>query len=372
MRRLWGIAGGLLVLNAILFALGWGRGPRAQHGGPVAAASDGGVDAAPGIRIGLVFDLGGIGDKSFNDSAYRGLQRAARELGARVEMREPAGGADRDAYMTRFADEGVELVIGVGFIFSDDITRLARAKPTTKFACIDYAPRVGPAGELLASDGKPFPDNLVALTFREEEGSMLVGALAGLRAARGSAVVGFVGGMKIPLIEKFEAGFTAGVYRTCPRCKVVSAYAGSEPKAFADPTMGRELAMAELRQGAEVIFHASGKTGEGVFRAVTDAGKLAIGVDSDQADEAPGHVLTSMVKGVDQAVFLIAKDTQAGAFRGGVRQLGLAERGVSWVDDDKNRGLIEAGDRAAVEALRADIIAARVKAPARMADVVQP
>ena len=201
---------------------------------------------------------------------------------------------------------------------------------------------------------------------------MLVGALAGQRAARGSKVVGFVGGMKIPLIEKFEAGYTQGVLSVCPACKVVSAYAGSEPRAFADPTMGRELAMAELRQGAEVIFHASGKTGEGVFRAVSEAGKLAIGVDSDQADEAPGHVLTSMVKGVDEAVFLIAADTQAGRFTGGVRQLGLREKGVDWIDDARNQPLVPEGDRAVVEALRARIIAGEVRAPASMAEVVRP
>ncbi len=372
MRRLWVIAGGLALLNVVLFGIGWGK----RGGGttPLArpATDDAGAPAGPAIRVGLVFDVGGLGDKSFNDSANRGLQRAARELGMRVETREPAGGADRDAYMTRFAEDGADLIIGVGFIFSDDITRLARARPRTKFACIDYAPRGGPNGELLASDGKPFPDNLVALTFREEEGSMLVGALAGQRAARGSKVVGFVGGMKIPLIEKFEAGYTQGVLSVCPACKVVSAYAGSEPRAFADPTMGRELAMAELRQGAEVIFHASGKTGEGVFRAVTEAGKLAIGVDSDQADEAPGHVLTSMVKGVDEAVFLIAADTQAGRFSGGVRQLGLREKGVNWIDDARNRALVSQADRAVVEALRADIIAGKVRAPASMSGVVRP
>jgi basic membrane protein A len=361
MRRLWTYAGALIAANLVLALIGL-----RYHVAAVATAEAPASPSQPAVpvaRIGLVFDVGGLGDKSFNDSANRGLERAARELGVHTEYREPANGADRDEYLERFADQGVDLVIGVGFIFTDDITKLARERPNVHFACVDYAFKTGPDGKPLAADGKPFPPNLVALTFREEEGSFLVGALAALTAK--SHVVGFVGGMKIPLIEKFEAGYTAGAKHVCPDCRVLAAYAGLEPKAFADPTMGRELAMSQIGEGAEVIFHASGKTGQGVFRAVTEAGKLAIGVDSDQAYEAPGHVLTSMVKNVDNAVFKAIQDVRDHRFAGGVQELGLREGGVSYVYDDGNRELVSAAVRAQVEALRQDVIAGRIVVPSR-------
>jgi basic membrane protein A len=201
----------------------------------------------------------------------------------------------------------------------------------------------------------------VALKFREEEGSFLVGAMAALMG--GSKKVGFVGGMDIALIHKFEAGYRAGVMHVCPDCEVLVQYAGVTPEAFKNPGKGKELALSQYQQGVNVIFHASGSTGLGVFEAARTANKLAIGVDADQYLEAPGHVLTSMVKGIDAAVFDVARSVQDGTFQGGIRVFGLAERGVSYVYDENNQALIPDSVRTRLQELEADIIAGRIRVP---------
>jgi basic membrane protein A len=306
-----------------------------------------------GVRVGLVFDIGGKNDKSFNEAAYRGLERARTELGVDVQYIEPTEGADRESALRTLAARGVDLVIGVGFIFGPDLERLATQFPNVKFAGIDYSPSAGFA---------PLP-NLAGLRFREHEGSFLVGAIAGMITR--TKVVGFVGGMQIPLIRKFEAGYEAGVKHVCPTCRVVSAYAGTEPKAFADPPLGEELAAAQYGQGADVIFHAAGKTGDGVFAAARQRGSRAIGVDSDQFEAAPCCVVTSMIKRVDVAVVDVVKETIAHKFRGGMHELGLAENGVGFVADERNRNLlpIEVVERA--RKLGEEIIAGRIVVPDR-------
>lgn len=277
------------------------------------------------VRIGLVFDVGGRGDKSFNDAAYEGLSRAARELGVTTEIVEPTGAEDREAAMRLFAARGFDLVIGVGFIFSTDVNVVARAFPKTGFACIDYSPPF---------DGSAIPDNVAGLTFREEEGSFLVGAVAGLVSQKKN--VGFVGGMDIPLIHKFEAGYRAGVLEVCPACTVHAAYAGTTPEAFRDPAKGKALAISQISAGADVIYHASGTTGHGVFEAARDMGVHAIGVDSDQYDEMPGTVLTSMIKRGDVAVFEAIKAIAEKRFQGGISVFGLAEEGVGYVSEGEH------------------------------------
>jgi basic membrane protein A len=307
--------------------------------------------AGVGIRVGLVFDVGGKNDKSFNEAAYRGLERAQRELGVQVTFIEPSEGADRESAMRSLAASGVDLVIGVGFIFGPDIERLALQFPNVKFAGIDYSP----------SPGFTIPPNLVGLRFREHEGSFLVGAIAGLITH--TKIVGFVGGMKIPLIRKFEAGYEAGVHYVCPTCRVMSAYAGSEPKAFADPPLGQELAAAQYGGGADVIFHAAGKTGDGVFAAARQRKARAIGVDSDQFDAAPCCVVTSMVKRVDVAVVDVIKDIIAHKFQGGLKELGLADDGVMFVADERNQLLLPVDVVQRVKKLREDIIAGKIVVP---------
>lgn len=307
---------------------------------------------AKAMKIGLVFDVGGLGDKSFNDAAHRGLMRAKDELGVQVQYIEPGDGSDRESALRQRAAAGDQLVIGVGFIFSDDITKLAKEFPKTKFACIDYTL---PQGE------KAPPPNLVGLRFREHEGSFLVGAIAG-RVSK-SKKVGFVGGMKIPLIRKFEVGFEAGVKHVCPDCTVLSAYAGTEPKAFADPTKGKELALAQYGRGVDIIYHASGKTGDGVFDAAKQQKKYAIGVDSDQFHVAPCCTLTSMVKKVDVAVFDAIKTVTTGTFASGVHEFALGEDGVGFVYDDNNRAMIPQAVVDEVNELGKQVTAGSIKVP---------
>src|SRR5688572_5310945 len=197
----------------------------------------GAVDAesAGTVDVGVVFDVGGRGDKSFNDGAYAGADRAIAELGAHVRYVEPGEGSDREAGLRLLAAEDMDLVLGVGFIFTDDLTQLAREYPDVAFAGVDYALQTDAQGNVI-----PPPANLAALKFREEEGSFLVGALAAQLSK--TRKLGFVGGMDIPLIHKFEAGYKAGVKHVCPRCQIFVHYAGVTPDAFANPGKGKELA----------------------------------------------------------------------------------------------------------------------------------
>jgi basic membrane protein A len=342
MRRLLYVLGALLVAHvALLFV---------RPSGAEATASEEGLD------VGVVFDVGGRGDKSFNDGAYIGAERAMRELGARVLFIEPGEGSDREAGIRVLAAQGMDLVIGVGFIFTDDLTQLAREYPNVKFAGVDYAVQIDANGNPV-----PPPSNLAALKFREEQGSFLVGALAAI--VGGSKRLGFIGGMDFPLIHKFEAGYRAGIAAVCPECTLVVQYAGVTPEAFRNPGRGQELALSQYQSGVNVIFHASGSTGLGVFEAARRQRRLAIGVDADQFSEAPGFILTSMVKGVDQAVYDAIKWMKDGTFRGGIYQLGLAEKGVDYVFDANNEALIPDSARTRVEALRQEIIAGRISVP---------
>jgi basic membrane protein A len=304
----------------------------------------------PSFRLGIVFDVGGRGDKSFNDAAYAGAQRAHHELGVGVELIEPQGAEDRESAMRLFGARGFDLVVGVGFIFSSDVHVVAPSFPKTRFACIDYAPT-----------GQPLPPNVVGLTFREQEGSFLVGAAAALVSKTGH--VGFVGGMDVPLIHKFEAGFSAGARAARGDVAVHAAYAGATPDAFRDPVKGKALALSQIALGADVLFHASGTTGHGVFEAARDMRVFAIGVDADQHDEMPGTVLTSMVKRADVAVHEATLGVAEGRFVSGVRSFGLAEGGVDWVHQGPHAALLPADVVTRVEALRARVVSGALVVP---------
>ena len=320
------------------------------------ACGGGGEKSSGALRVGLVFDIGGRGDKSFNDSAYRGLERAERELGIEFEYLEPTEGADRETGLREYAARRFDLIIGVGFMFSDDIEKMAREFPGAKFACVDYTVKYDAQGQ-----PRPLPDNLVGLRFREEEGSFLAGAAAALVSRSG--VLGFVGGMDVPLIHKFEAGYRAGAAHVRPGTQVLAGYAGVTAQAFKDPAKGKELATSLYGRGADVIFHASGTTGFGVFEAAREHGKLAIGVDSDQYDEAPGHVLTSMIKDVDVAVFESIRRVRDGRFAGGVQELGLREGGVRIVRDARNQDLLPDDVHARLQALADSIARGLIRVP---------
>ena len=302
-------------------------------------------------RVGLVFDVGGRGDKSFNDSAYAGLSRAGRELPVEYTYIEPGEGADKESALRQLAAGRERLIFGTGFLFTDDINTVSRDYPGKMFACIDYA----------LVPGAPIPPNVAALKFREHEGSFLVGAIAGLMTKTGA--VGFIGGMDIPLIHKFEMGYKAGVRAVNPQARILTGYAGVTGEAFKNPSKGKAIALAQAGQGADIVYHASGSTGLGVFEAAREKDFKAIGVDSDQYFEAPGYILTSMVKKVDVAVYKAIKDQLDGTLTGGVVELGLREDGVGYVYDDHNRALIPAAVIARVEELKAAIIAGRISVP---------
>ncbi|MBI3548838.1 MAG: BMP family ABC transporter substrate-binding protein [Elusimicrobia bacterium] len=318
----------------------------------LAGCGGGGSSSSGKHRVGLVFDLGGRGDKSFNDSAYEGVARAAKELGIEFDYIEPGDGADREAALRQLASSKDELIFGVGFLFTDDIALVAKDFPNKKFGCIDFA--VNPNSKM--------PDNLVALKFREHEGSFLVGAIAGLVSKTNA--VGFVGGMDIPLIHKFEAGFAAGAKAVNPKVKVLTGYAGVTGEAFKNPAKGKAISYSQIGQGADVIFHASGTTGLGVFEAAREKKIFAIGVDADQFSEAPGFILTSMLKRGDVAVYKTIEALLTGRFKSGVQEFGLAEGGVGYVYDANNKSLIPEAVVKRVEELKAKIVKGEIKVPA--------
>lgn len=308
------------------------------------------------LRVGIVYDVGGRGDLSFNDMAFAGLERAQREFGDRIETRdlEPtAGGENREELLRLLAGEGYGLVFGIGFLFTDSIVRVAKEFPNVKFGLVD-----GFVPDLTADS------NIADLLFNEHEGSFLVGAAAALKSKTG--VIGFVGGMKIPLIEKFEAGYIAGARYVKPSIRVLSDYAGTTGEAFRDPVKGKELALAQYDRRADIIYHASGGTGIGVFEAAVVKKKMAIGVDADQSltvkeDQRP-LILTSMLKRVDVAVFETIKAFVEGTYQGGYKSFGLAEGGVGYAENDYNKDMI-ADIKPRLEELKQKVIAGEIKVP---------
>ncbi|MDX1935193.1 MAG: BMP family ABC transporter substrate-binding protein [Capsulimonadales bacterium] len=297
------------------------------------------------IKAGLVTDVGGIDDKSFNASAWEGLKKAESQLQAEIKFTESKSNADYLNNLTRFADNGYDVVFAVGFLMQDAMKSAAARYPNVKFAIVD-----GNAPDL---------PNAISAKFREEEGCFLVGALAGLVTKKN--VVGFVGGMEMPLIEKFEAAYVAGVKTTNPKASVKVGYAGR----FDDPQKGRELALSQMEAGADIIFHASGKTGLGVIKAVQSSpeGNFAIGVDRDQDGEAPGRVLTSMVKRVDVAVYDVCQETAEGSFQAGTIELGLKEGGVGLSPMTHTRDRVPKTAMDRVDALKQAIIDGKIKPP---------
>ncbi|HEX6910584.1 MAG TPA: BMP family ABC transporter substrate-binding protein [Longimicrobium sp.] len=319
-------------------------------------ADDRQADAEGRVSVGLVLGSGGRGDRGFNDAAVAGLAAAARELNADTAVSADASDEGRPDALRAHARAGRDLVVGVSFMASEPAFALAKQHPDVNFAVLDYLPVADSLGRAMAP-----PPNLAGITYRAEEGAFLAGALAGLMTRTGQ--VGFVGGMDSPLIHKFQAGFAAGVLRVCPTCRVAVDYAGTTGAAFNDPARGYALATAQYGAGADVIFHASGGTGTGVFRAARETGRWVIGVDVDQWDQAPGRVLTSITKRLDVSVLGLVRDQARGRFRGGVVSQGLAEGAIGWVVDERNRPLIPDDVYHRVETLRQAIIAGLIQVP---------
>jgi basic membrane protein A len=244
----------------------------------------------------------------------------------------------------------IGLIIGVGFIFTDDINNIAKEFPSKKFACVDYS--VDPTKTILS--------NIEAIEFKEEEGSFLVGALASFVTKTNQ--VGFIGGMESSLIKKFETGYRQGVEYANPECKVLSAYVSVSPEGFKNPGKAKEIALSQYSKGADIIYHASGLSGLGLFEAARERNKLAIGVDMDQQNEAPGFVLSSMVKQVDVAVFETIKDFKEDKFTGGLKTFGLKDNGVGFVYDDNNKKSISEEVKMKLDSIRLKLISGEIVA----------
>ncbi|MCR4428803.1 MAG: BMP family ABC transporter substrate-binding protein [Caldiserica bacterium] len=291
-----------------------------------------------GIKVGLVTDVGGRGDKSFNDSALRGLEDWAAgwaletvpadlanvgitSLDVNPVIVESKANEDYVPNLTKMAaDEKCDLVIAVGFMLTSAVQEVSAQFPDTKFMLID-----GVITDENFNVLDPYPANVVSYTFKEHEGSFLVGALAGYMTKNN--IVGFIGGMEVPIIKKFEAGYKAGVMTANPDAQVLVGYTGN----FTSADDGKKLAVAQFGQNADIIFAAAGACGIGVIEAAKEKGEgyFAIGVDSDQDYMAPGRVLTSMIKHVDLAVWLACKSVIDGTFQGGIVDLGVKEGGVN-------------------------------------------
>ncbi|MFB5028553.1 MAG: BMP family ABC transporter substrate-binding protein [Limnochordia bacterium] len=282
-----------------------------------------GLLAAPAYaqktRVGLIFAEGGLGDQSFNDAAYRGLMQAKEELPVEVIYVEPADIAEMEEHQRSYAELGLDLVIVIGFIHQSALTEVSADYPDIHFAIVD--------------DVVDNP-NVTSLLFEEHEGSFLVGVVAGMMTK--SNIVGFVGGMEVPQIRKFQVGFEEGVKWANPDAQVLVNYAG----AFDDPGRGRELAISQYERGADIIYHAAGGTGSGVIDAAASHDFYAIGVDSDQDYMAPGKVLTSMIKRVDMAVYEVIKAAVEGTLEGGTWTFGVADGGVGTSEFTYTRDII--------------------------------
>jgi basic membrane protein A and related proteins len=349
---------------ALLVALGLTAA--ACGGGNDNEGASSGGDQVEAKKVGVVYDIGGRGDKSFNDSAYAGLQAAEKEQGDKVQAKdvEPnPDGSNRKELLDGLADEGYGLIFGIGFLFSEDIAKSAAESPDTQFAVIDGFDK------LCTQKGK----NLLCIGFQEEQGSFLVGAAAALKTK--SNTVGFVGGQQGQgLIEKFQAGYEAGVKyiadRDGKKIKVLVDYAGNTPEAFRNPAKGKELALKQIGQGADVIYHASGGTGAGVIATAADKKIYAIGVDSDQSLTAsPAEqkwILTSMLKRVDNAVQKTIADYVNGTETGGIKTFGLKEGGIDYAQNQYNKELL--GDiPTTLDELKQKIIDGEIKVPTKPA-----
>jgi basic membrane protein A len=302
------------------------------------------VAQAAEFKPAVVFDMGGKFDKSFNEGVWTGVKKFMDETGVEVMEFEVTNETQREQAMRRMVERGATVVLGVGFAQADAIDKVAAENPDTQFAIIDVFWLDRP--------------NLRQYQFKEHEGSYLVGVAAALTSKTGK--VGFVGGMDIPLIRKFACGYVQGAKEAKAGTEVFQNMTGTTPTAWNDPTKGAELTQSQIDRGADVIYHAAGGTGMGVIRAAADAGKLAIGVDSNQNGIAPGSVLTSMLKRVDVAAYQTLKDAMDGNFTPGVVALGLAEDGVDWALDEHNASLVSAEVKAAVEKAKADIISGAI------------
>ncbi len=298
------------------------------------------------LKVGLVLDKGGKDDKSFNSAAYEGAQKAAKDLKIELKYVEATDINALENLHRQFAQKKYDLVIGIGFAQTEAIKKVSKQFPQTHFALVD--------GELLAP-------NVRCLLFEEHQGSFLVGAIAALKSK--SNKIGFIGGMDIPLIRRFSMGYVAGVKHVNPKAQIVENYIGVTGEAWTNPAKAKELALSQIASGVEVIFVAAGASGSGVFDAVEEKKKLAIGVDSNQNWMRPGFILTSMLKRVDLAVYKVIEDSLNNKFTSGVVRYGLNDKGVDYALDQHNDKILTADIRSKVDDIKKKIIDGKIQVP---------
>jgi basic membrane protein A len=338
--------------------------------------ADGGGDTGGGtvecnadIRVGVAFDVGGLGDKSFNDAANAGVEKAIADglvCEENVNTNEAnATGSDRTQNVVALADAGYDLVIGVGFAFSPDINTISPDYADQSFMIVDGYATCGTACGL----DNDSPANVADFTFKEQEGSFLVGAAAALKC--GCDTIGFLGGQTGPLIEKFQAGYEAGAKAVNPNMTILVEYIGDDVGAFNDPVKGQALSTKMYDDGAEIIYHASGASGAGLFNAAVEAGKLAIGVDSDQyltaSPEQQPLILTSMLKRVDTATYNAIQQVGDASFTPGGVVFGLTEDGLDY--SKSNTAELTADITAKLDEFKQQIIDGTIVVPESPADV---
>jgi basic membrane protein A len=335
----------LLLLPALIFAKGAGEAP-----------------AEAKIIAAMATDIGGLGDKSFNDGSYAGILQAQDELGVEARVVESKQQTDYVPNLSGLAEDGAKVVFAVGFLMADALVESASNNPDTFFAGIDIW--VDPASA---------PANVRGILFKEQESGYLAGVVAGLLTKQYASaspklndanVVGMVLGMDIPPVERFQAGFYAGVKSVNPTCEVLSVVTGS----FTDQAKGKEAALAMIEKGADVIFQIAGLTGLGAINAAKEAGVCAVGVDVDQNGVAPDTVITSAVKGVTQATYLTVKDVMAGTFKGGNITYGINEGATGLAPYHNFDSIIPQAVKDAVNKAIADMKAGKIQAPATRAE----
>ncbi|MFC4449767.1 BMP family lipoprotein [Halorussus aquaticus] len=320
-------------------------------------------------NVGMVYATGGLGDNSFNDMAHRGVQQAADEFAVEFQNAEPSSPSDVATLQRRFArsqNPDYELICCIGFVQAEALQRNAQRFSDQRFMVVDTVVE---------------QPNVASYVFKEQQGSFQVGHLAGLMtdmdfsAGAGETnddlTVGFVGGKEVPLIKKFEAGYLAGVEHANPDVNVLSAYAG----AWSDPAKGQSIANSMYDNGADIIYHAAGGTGTGVFKAAQSSGRYAIGVDADQSESLPDYadvILASMVKHVDQAVLQSVERVVNGNFQGGsVNRLGLQENGVEAVYGSQLASEIPQEVKSALEQSKQRIVNGEITVPTKPSQVGQ-
>jgi basic membrane protein A len=325
--------------------------------GPACRTQGGEAEDKSKKRVAIVFDIGGKDDRSFNAAAWEGAKRAKKDFPILLRDVEPGNPTSIEPAMRAFAERSYDLIVGIGFAQSPIMERVAKDYPNLNFAIVDGFSQL---------------PNVASLLFKEHQGSYLVGMIAAETSKTGT--LGFIGGMDIPLIHKFAKGYEEGARAVNPNIQIIQNYVGVTDAAWNNPGKGKELALAQIGKGADVIFTAAGNSGLGAFDAVEQAGmkngraeRYVIGVDANQNWVKPGYVLTSMEKRVDNAVYQIIKELIDGKFTPGVKVYGLENDGISYALDQYNKNLISPEVLQKVDAAKQKIISGEIKVTDAMA-----